>query len=132
MKICQENLDKLETDQWRLCDIITGDETWVYHRATDSEQSNMTWCADSASPTTMIRRGQHDCKNMLMIFFRTTELDFIHMIESGNSITGGYYKNNCLKPLFSSIRRKRFNDGLRGVRLHDNNARCHDFFKKKK
>lgn len=22
---------KFESDEWRLCDIITGDETWIYH-----------------------------------------------------------------------------------------------------
>ena len=42
MKICQEYLDKLELGQWRLCDSITGDETWIYHRAIDSKQSSMT------------------------------------------------------------------------------------------
>ena len=42
MEICHENLDKLESGQWQLCDIITDDETWVYHRAIDSKQSNMT------------------------------------------------------------------------------------------
>ena len=52
MEICQENL---ESGQWRLCDIITGDEIWVYHHAIDSEQSNMTWRAEGANSTTMIR-----------------------------------------------------------------------------
>ena len=92
MEICQENL---ESGQWRLCDIITGDEIWVYRQAIDSEQSNMIWRAEGANPTTMIRRDQHDRTNMFVIFFRTTRLEFIHMIESGKSITGDYCKNNC-------------------------------------
>ncbi|CAF1456850.1 unnamed protein product, partial [Rotaria sordida] len=50
----------IESGQWRLCDIITGDETWVYHRGIDSKQSNMTWCAEGASSTTVVRRGEHD------------------------------------------------------------------------
>ena len=35
MKICQENLNKLESSQWRLSDIVTADETWIYHRTID-------------------------------------------------------------------------------------------------
>ena len=45
------------------------------------------------------------------------------MIESDNSIIGDYYKDNCLKSLFNSIRRKRSNAGLCGVKLHHDNAR---------
>ena len=41
VEICQENLDMMESGQWRLCDIITGDETWFYHRGIDSKQSNV-------------------------------------------------------------------------------------------
>ena len=41
MEISQENLAKLESSQWRLYDIITGDETWIYHRSIGSKQNNM-------------------------------------------------------------------------------------------
>ena len=85
----------------------------------------MTWCAEGANPTTVIRRGQHDRKNIFVICFRMNEFEFIHIIESGNSITDGYYKSNYLKSLFSSIRRKRPNAGLRCFKLHDDNARPH-------
>ena len=32
VKLCRENLAKFRAGSWRLCDIITGDETWIYHR----------------------------------------------------------------------------------------------------
>ena len=32
IKLCHEKLAKFQNGFWRLCDIITGDETWVYHR----------------------------------------------------------------------------------------------------
>ena len=31
-KLCHKNLAKFQNCFWRLCDIITGDETWIYHR----------------------------------------------------------------------------------------------------
>ena len=117
--------ETLKLDQWRLHDIITGDEIWVYRGAIDSKQSNMTWCGEGVSSTTVIRRGHYHRKNIFVIFFRTTGLEFIHLIESSNSITGDYYKNNCCKSFLKSITRKRSNADLCSVKLHDDNARPH-------
>ena len=36
-QICQENLAKLESGQWHLCNIITGDESWSYYRGIGSK-----------------------------------------------------------------------------------------------
>ena len=32
IKLCHENLVKFQSGFRRLCDIITGDETWIYYR----------------------------------------------------------------------------------------------------
>ena len=31
VRICQENLAKFESCAWRLCDVVTGDESWFDH-----------------------------------------------------------------------------------------------------
>ncbi len=85
----------------------------------------MTWCDEDTAPTTVIRRSQYERKNMFVIFFRTTGPEFIHMIEAGNTISGDYYKSNCLKFLFNNIKRKRLLSGLHGLKLHHDNARPH-------
>ncbi|CAF5028786.1 unnamed protein product, partial [Rotaria sp. Silwood1] len=125
MQICQENLAKLVSGQWRLCDIITGDESWIYHRGIGSKQSNMAWCSEGASPPTVVRRNQYDQKNMFVIFFRTTGPEFIHMRERGESISGDYYKDNCLEPLFDKIKQRRPKSGLHAIKLHHDNAKPH-------
>lgn len=125
MQICQENLAKLESDQWRLCDIITGDESWIYHRSIGSKQSNMAWCSEGASPPTVVRRNQYEQKNMFVIFFRTTGPEFIHMLERGASISGDYYKDNCFQPLFDNIKQRRPKSGLHAIKLHHDNAKPH-------
>ena len=96
MEISQENLAKLESSQWRLYDIIAGDKTRIHHRSTGSKQNDMAWCSEGASSATVVKRNQSDQKNMFVVFFRATGSAFIHMIESRNSMTGAYYKNNCL------------------------------------
>ena len=52
----------------------------------------MTWCAEGASPTTMIRQDQHDLKNLFVIFFRKIGLEFIHTIEKSSSIIGDLFR----------------------------------------
>ena len=32
VRICKENLAKFQKGTWRLCDVITGDESWFYHQ----------------------------------------------------------------------------------------------------
>ena len=125
VEICKENLAKLESGQWRSCDIVTGDETWIYHRSIQSKQSNMTWCAAGEVPATVVRRSQYEKKNMFVVFFWTTGPEFIHMVNSGNSITGDYYQEFCLKPLLNNIKRKRSRSGLHGIKLYHDNARPH-------
>ena len=62
---------------------------------------------------------------MFVVFFRTTGSAFVHMIESRNSITGAYDKNNCLKPLFDNIRRQRPKSGLHAIKMYNDNTGVH-------
>ncbi|CAF1572948.1 unnamed protein product, partial [Didymodactylos carnosus] len=45
VKVCRENLAKFRAGSWRLCDIITGDETWIYHRQIGRKSTNASWIA---------------------------------------------------------------------------------------
>ena len=45
VRICKENLAKFNEGKWRWCDVITGDESWFYHRNIGSKQSNAIWVA---------------------------------------------------------------------------------------
>lgn len=123
--ICRDNLAKLKSGEWRLNDIVTGDETWIYHRSIGTKQSNKAWCGQGESPPTVTRRNQSDRKNMFVIFFRTTGTDLIHMTQLGDSVTGAYYRDNCLGPLFDGIRQRRPKSGVYGMKLHHDNAKAH-------
>ncbi|CAF3864449.1 unnamed protein product [Rotaria sp. Silwood1] len=53
VQLCRENLTKFQDGSWRLCDIITGDETCIYHRQIHHKSTNATWIGESESPTTI-------------------------------------------------------------------------------
>ena len=40
VRMCLENLAKFEDGTWRLCDVVTGDESWFYWRQVGKKQSN--------------------------------------------------------------------------------------------
>ncbi|CAF4212789.1 unnamed protein product, partial [Rotaria magnacalcarata] len=43
VQICEENLAKFQQASWRLCDIITGDESWFYHKQIGRKSSHAAW-----------------------------------------------------------------------------------------
>ena len=69
VQACRENLDKFKSNKWRLCDVITGDESWFYHRQIGRKQSNRSWIGEGESPRTVVRRGRFEPKTMFIIFF---------------------------------------------------------------
>jgi len=45
VRICKENLAKFEPRTWRLCDVVTGNESWFYHKQIGRKASNAAWVA---------------------------------------------------------------------------------------
>ena len=136
--ICIENLQKFESGAWRLCDIITGDESWFYHRNIKSKQHSKAWVAKDQGPPTTVKRQQFEKKSMFVIFFMTTGPLLIHELPSGTTINAIYYRDECLKKLIKNLRKKRPSSTTNGIKLHHDNARPHtnniifDFLQEKK
>ncbi|CAF3821598.1 unnamed protein product [Rotaria sp. Silwood1] len=71
-RICHPNLEKFGNETWRLCDIITGDETWIYHRKIDRKSSNSTWVGENEPPRIVIRRNRSESRTLFCLFFKST------------------------------------------------------------
>ena len=67
VRICHHHLAKLKSGEWRICDIITGDESWFYHRQIGKKQSNKSWVADGQPPRTVVKRSIFEPKTMYTI-----------------------------------------------------------------
>jgi hypothetical protein len=59
-------------DKWRLCDVVIGDECWLYHRHISKKQSTQSWVNEGKNPRTIVQRQQNEHKTMFCIFFKTT------------------------------------------------------------
>jgi [histone H3]-lysine36 N-dimethyltransferase SETMAR len=123
--ICIENLQKFESGAWRLGDIITGDESWFYHRKIKSKQESKAWLSKGQHPPTEVRRQQFEKKTMFVIFFMTTGPLLIHQLPSGTFINALYYRDECLKSLVRKLHKKRPSSTTNGIKLHHDNARPH-------
>jgi histone-lysine N-methyltransferase SETMAR len=125
LEVCKQNLAKFKSNEWRLCEIITGDESWFYHRQIGKKQSNSSWLANGESPRTVVKRNRNEPKTMVSVFFRSTGLVHLTYLECGETIDYNVYLKYSLKPLVKEINKERPRTGTRGLKFHHDNARPH-------
>ncbi|CAF3823307.1 unnamed protein product [Rotaria sp. Silwood1] len=125
VRICKENLEKFESGAWRLCDVITGGDSWFYHKHIGGKSSNSAWVSRNDPSPTVVRQSPYVPKTLMSIFFKSTGPVFIHHVEGGQTINHRYYIDNCLEPLIDNIKRQRPTCGVQGIKLHYDNGRPH-------
>ena len=79
VKLCRENLAKFRDGSWRLCDIITCDETRIYHRQIHFKSINASWVGKDESLTAIVRRGKFEPK-IYFLFSLNHMVLFLYML----------------------------------------------------
>ena len=125
VRICRANLAKFQSDSWRACNIITGDETWIYCRHIGRKDANAQWIGQGQKPKTVVRRGQYEPKMLFSIFFKSNGWLWMHAADSGQTIDGNYYIDNCLEPTIKELKKQRPISGVKGIKLLHDNAKPH-------
>ena len=124
VRICKENLAKFEQGTWRLCDVVTGDESWFYHKQIGRKSSNAAWVARGDPPPTVVRRSRFAPKTLFSIFFKSTGPVLIHHVERGQTIDHQYYIEIVYNLLLTKSK-QRPSYGTHGIKLHHDNGRPH-------
>ena len=65
---CTHNLKMFEEGKSRLCDVVTGDESWIYYRKIRKKAMNLTWVGPGDSPGTVVKRNQFEPKSMITVY----------------------------------------------------------------
>ena len=117
VKFCKENLERFNSGKWRICDITTADESWIYYRAIGHKQSNMAWVGEGESPPAIQKRNLYEPKSMFTVFFKSTGVVLIDCLESGKTVTAKYYRDNCLKPALEKVMEERPNSGMKNMKI---------------
>ena len=91
---CRENLKMFREGKWRLCDVVTGDESLFFYRQIGRKQDNATWIDEGEHAKLVVRRSQFKPKTIVSVFFRSTGLVHIHFFKNGETINAQNYIRN--------------------------------------
>jgi histone-lysine N-methyltransferase SETMAR len=128
VQVSKDLLEFLEgTSDRNLCNVYTGDETWVYM---DNPRVSMWTGADVARPT-VPRRTIGTKKCMFWIEFSRSGIGTVVILPPGQSFNRDFFLDNVLLKIVDdrALRRPRLK--ARGTFLHLDNARphlCNDAF----
>ena len=81
-----EKYDKF--DPRRLEDIVTGDETWIYHFQPDSKAKNKIWVSSEGDRPVIVRRCKTSNRMLYAIFFDLKGPVLQIPVPKGSSVSG--------------------------------------------
>ena len=114
-----EKYDKC--DPRRLEEIVTGDETWIYHFQPDSKAKNKVWVSSEGNRPVIARRCKTSGRMLYAIFFDSKGPVFQIPVPKGSSVTGKFYRESVLTQLVDFYQKHRPHTGVCGIKLlHDN------------
>ena len=114
-----EKYDKC--DPRHLEEIVTGDETWIYHFQPDSKAKNEVWVSSEGDRPVIARRCKTSNRMLYAIFFDSKGPVLQIPVPKGSSVTGKFYRESVLTQLVDFYQKRRPRTGVRGIKLlHDN------------
>ena len=69
VRICKGNLAKFEQRLWRLCDVVTGDESRFCYKQISRKSSSAAWVPKGDPPHTVVRPNKFAPGTLFSIFF---------------------------------------------------------------
>ncbi|KAI6651270.1 Mariner transposase [Oopsacas minuta] len=106
-------------------EILTGDETWIYHYDSETKRMSKEWVEEDAPPPTKVRRARSFGKQMWAIIFRSSGFVEIVALEDRKTVIADWYTTVCLPKVITAIESQREKTGIRGILLHHDNASLH-------
>ena len=88
-----------ECDQRLLEEIVTGNETWIYHFQPDSKARNKVWVSSEGGRPVIARRCKTSNHMLYAIFFDSKGPVLQIPVPKGSSVTGKFYRESVLTQL---------------------------------
>ena len=118
-----EKYDKC--DPCRLEEIVTGDETWIYHFQPDSKAKNKVWVSSEGNRPVMARRCKTSNRMLYVIFFDWKGPVRQIPVPKGSSVTGKFYRESVLTQFVDFYQKRRPCTGVHSIKLLHDNAPAH-------
>ena len=97
-----EKYDKC--DPRRLEEIVTGDDTWIYHFQPNSKARNKVWVSSEGDRPVIAHRCKTSNRMLYAIFFDSKGPVLQIPVPKGSSVTGKFYRESVLTQLFDFYR----------------------------
>jgi len=105
--VSQELLDRSNTDENFLKNLITGDEKWVYGYDVETKVQLLQWVGKSSPRPKKARQCRSNVKMMLIVFFFDWKVIVHHeFVPRGETVNKEFYLK-VMKGLREVVRRKR-------------------------
>ena len=106
-------------------EIVTGDETWIYHFQPDSKARNKVWVSPEGDRPVIARHCKASNRMLYAIFFDSKGPVLQIPVPKGSSVTGKFYRESVLTQLVDFYQKRRLRTGVRGIKLLHDNAPAH-------
>ena len=102
-------------------EIVTGDETWIYHFQPNSKVKNKVWVSSEGNRPVIACRCKTSNRMLYAIFFDLKGPVLQILVPKGSSVAGKFYRENVLTQLVDFYQKRRPCTGVGGIKLlHDN------------
>ena len=118
-----EKYDKC--DPRRLEEIVTGDETWIYHFQTDSKAKKKVWVSSEGDRRVIALRCKTSNRMLYAIFFDLKGPVLQIPVPKGSSVTGKFNRESVLTQLVDFYQKRRPRTSVRDIKLLHDNAPAH-------
>ena len=118
-----EKYDKC--DPHHLEEILTGDETWIYHFQPDSKAKNKVWVSSEGDRPVIARHCKTSNCMLYAIFFDSKGPVLQIPVTKGSSVTGKFYRESVLTQLVDFYQKCRPRTGVHTIKLLHDNAPAH-------
>ena len=112
-------------DPCRLEEIVTGDETWIYHFQPDSKAKNKVWVSSEGNRLVIARHCKTSNRMLYATFFDSKGPVLQIPVPKGSSVTGKFDRENVLIQLVDFYQKRRPRTSVRGIKLLHDNAPAH-------
>ena len=114
-----------ECDPCHLEEIVTGDETWIYHFQPDSKAKNKVWVSSEGDRPVIARCCKTSNRMLYAIFFESKGPVPQIPVPKGSSVTGKFYRESVLTQLVDFYQKRRPRTSVCGIKLLHDNAPAH-------
>ena len=126
VKIASELLQIYDgCDDKRLCEIVTGDETWISFFKPAGKENNKVWIGENGARPQIARRSMSVKRVLYAIFFDARGIVARIPVPEHKTVTGIYYAEQVLPVVVNHYMATLQRTGVRGLKLLHDNAPAH-------